>query len=531
MKGVGLWFALLAPLVDARASPTVDLGYTLHQAEVESTTNGAWYLNFTNVRYGTGRRFQPPVSPPVNRTVQTAGAYNIRCPQGEPAWLSMFGQPTGNLTGVPPVTAGDLPPIDPSTHEDCLFLDVFVPEQIFNARRSRNASVIVWIHGGGYVTGWKSIYTPGPGLIETAQKEGRGTIFVSINYRLGLFGFLTDPDSNEVTRNLGLRDQQCALQWVRKYIHLFGGNPNAVTVMGESAGGGSIMYHLTSGNDSSQPSFQRAIIQSPFTINIPSSQQKSTLQKVFQRANVSSLEHLKKLPTKELQIANALIVGNAKPYGTFVFGPVIDEPNFPGYPPVLLEEGHYNHDVSIIAGHNTNEGKMFASPSIHTDKEFTSLIASIFPSISPNALSVISDELYPHDFSGKHGYIDQTGRVASTIQDSLIICNAYFLGEAFRRNNASFKYEFSVPPALHADDLAYTFYAPGTSSSDVNATLAGIMQSYFVRFSTTGNLCSPHQEAAFQADDVIQNFNISTVGPMRDTVSAERCDWWQKAFL
>lgn len=176
--------------------------------------------------------------------------------------------------------------------------------------------------------------------MKTAKSAGHDVIFVSINYRLGLFvsqyglqfillwntnclrrkGFLADPDFNEVACNIGLQDQRFALQWVNKYIHLFGGDPGAVTVMGESAGGGSIMYHLTSGNTSNRPLFQRDIAQSPFTFNIPAVMQRSTLQDVFQRANVTSFEQLKGLSTQELQTANALVVGNAMPYGTFVFG-------------------------------------------------------------------------------------------------------------------------------------------------------------------------------------------------------------------
>ncbi|KAE8361739.1 Alpha/Beta hydrolase protein [Aspergillus caelatus] len=527
MKGLSLGLPLLVPLVNAVVAPTVDLGYTIHQASVESTKDGMRYLNFTNLQYGASRRFQPPIPPPVNRTIQSAGAYNIRCPQGEPAWLSQFGQPVGNLTEVPPVTIADLPAIDPSISEDCLYLDIFVPEAVFQAKEDRKSSVIIWIHGGGYVSGWKSLYGPGLGLMETAKQAGHDVIFVSINYRLGLFGFLADPDSNEVTCNLGLQDQRFALQWVNKNIHLFGGDPSTVTVMGESAGGGSIMYHLTSGNASYRPLFQRAIAQSPFTINIPAAMQRSTLQEVFQRANVTSFEQLKGLPTQALQTANALVVGNAMPYGTFVFGPVSDK-NYLDYPPVLLGEGHYPDDVSVMAGHNTNEGVLFASPFVKSDEDYANLVSSLFPGISPTALSVVTDNLYPGNFSGEYGYADQTGRVASTIGESLISCNQYFLGEAFNRSNTSFRYEFSVPPAIHAVDLSYTFYNPSESVSGLNVTLAKIMQRYFVNFITTGQPYS-HLPRDFLADDMIQNFNISRVGPSKDSVSTKRCDWWQKA--
>ncbi|KAE8313512.1 Alpha/Beta hydrolase protein [Aspergillus transmontanensis] len=527
MKGLSLGLALLAPLANAVAAPAVDLGYTIHQAAVESTKDGMRYLNFTNLQYGTSRRFQPPIPPSVNRTIQTAGAHNIRCPQGEAAWLSLFGQPIGNLTGIPPVTIADLPPIDPSISEDCLYLDLFVPEDVFQAKGDQKSSVVIWIHGGGYVAGWKSQYGPGLGLMETAKKEGRDVIFVSINYRLGLFGFLADPDSSKITRNLGLQDQLFALKWVHKYIHLFGGDTNTITVMGESAGGGSIMYHLTSGNASYAPLFQRAIVQSPFTINIPARMQKSTLQEVYQRANVTSFEELKGLSTQALQTANALVVGNAKPYGTFVFGPVSDK-YYPDYPPVLLNEGHYPDDVSVMAGHNTNEGVLFASPFVKNDEDYANLVTSLFPGISSTALSIITDKLYPSNLSGIYGYVDQTGRLASTIGESLISCNEYFLGEAFARSNTSFRYEFSVPPAIHAVDLSYTFYNPGESTSGVNITLAGIMQRYFANFITTGQPYA-HRPADFLTDDMIQNFNISRVGPMKDSVSTKRCKWWQKA--
>ena len=98
-----------------------------------------------------------------------------------------------------------------------------------------------WIYGGGYTTGSKD-YNPA-GLIERGED---GVIYVSLNYRLGAFGWLAGPTfQSNGTANAGLYDQRLALEWVQQYIHLFGGDPNRVTVFGESAGGGSIMHQIT----------------------------------------------------------------------------------------------------------------------------------------------------------------------------------------------------------------------------------------------------------------------------------------------
>ncbi len=114
------------------------------------------------------------------------------------------------------------------------------------------------------------------------------------------------------------------MQYIQDYIHLFGGNKSAVTVMGQSAGAGSILYHLTSPEVSSLSLFQRAIVQSPYTYFIPTIQQKETLRQVLRASNVSSLVELQSLPTEALQTANGIVVGNSRPYGTFGFGEYYD---------------------------------------------------------------------------------------------------------------------------------------------------------------------------------------------------------------
>jgi carboxylesterase type B len=102
----------------------------------------------------------------------------------------------------------------------------------------------VWIHGGGYVAGSKTNSGDPAGLI---RRSNNGLVFVSINYRLGAFGWLSGNEfhSDGGVPNAALYDQRFALEWVRDHISNFGGDPDRVTVIGESAGGGSIMHQIT----------------------------------------------------------------------------------------------------------------------------------------------------------------------------------------------------------------------------------------------------------------------------------------------
>lgn len=103
--------------------------------------------------------------------------------------------------------------------------------------------MLIWIHGGGYTIGSKDQYGPPAGLLSRASN---GIVFVSLNYRLGAFGFISGPTLQaDGVANAGLLDQRLALQWVQEHISKFGGDPQNVTVMGESAGGGSILHHIT----------------------------------------------------------------------------------------------------------------------------------------------------------------------------------------------------------------------------------------------------------------------------------------------
>ncbi|CAG2118820.1 unnamed protein product, partial [Medioppia subpectinata] len=131
--------------------------------------------------------------------------------------------------------------------EDCLYLNVFVPDS------GANKTVMVWIHGGAFISGQISHYD---GSILAAARD---VIVVTISYRLGVFGFLA-ANGSELPGNYGLHDQVLALHWIRDNIHAFGGNVDNVVLFGESAGAISVGYHLIC--PLSRDLFSRAILES-----------------------------------------------------------------------------------------------------------------------------------------------------------------------------------------------------------------------------------------------------------------------------
>lgn len=154
-------------------------------------------------------------------------------------------------------------PAGPGPHtallsEDCLFLNVWAPVE----RTTKAMPVMVWIYGGGFVNGGTSMYSATDNGTVTAK---RGVVFVTLNYRLGRFGFFAHPALSAESPsgplgNYGYMDQIAALKWVRQNIAAFGGDPANVTIFGESAGGGSVLTLLTS--QAARGLFHKAIVES-----------------------------------------------------------------------------------------------------------------------------------------------------------------------------------------------------------------------------------------------------------------------------
>lgn len=141
--------------------------------------------------------------------------------------------------------------------EDCLNLDVWTPKPALD--KKQKLPVLVWIYGGAYVFGGKTLYFPG-GIIDRASKwNDDGIVFVAMNYRMGALGFAAGKEIADDDVNAGLRDQEQALKWVQEHIEKFGGDLEQVTIVGLSAGGGSVLHHVTAHGGNGPKLFQRAV--------------------------------------------------------------------------------------------------------------------------------------------------------------------------------------------------------------------------------------------------------------------------------
>jgi cholinesterase len=217
-------------------------------------------------------------------------------------------------------------------------------------------------------------------------------------------------------------------------------------------------------------------------------------------------------------------------------GPVLDDDRYTEYPPFLLRQGQFDHSIQVMGGHNSNEGLLFASPFIHNGTQFGSNIALLFPQASRPVLSAIEQSLYPANFDGSFGYVNELGRIARVVADATIICNNYLIQKVFEPPNTSLTYQFSVPPAWHANDLEYTFMDLSKPVSGVNTTLAVIMQRYFASFVTSE---SPNPVIGGSLPEftsgeglTVQNLNSTLVRPVRDaSINASNCDWWQEGYF
>lgn len=270
-------------------------------------------------------RWRDPRPPAAWRDIRDAAAFGPTCPQ-------IARQ--GGGAGVPDEQS-----------EDCLSLNVWRPA---NARR---LPVMVWVHGGGHRRGSGSA-----NLYDGTALARRGVIVVTFNYRLGLLGSFSHPsldaESESASGNWGLADQVAALRWVRSNIEQFGGDPDRVTLFGQSAGAGSILAMLAA--PSAQDLFSAAIISSPVAaaLELDRESKRREVENAVSQLNLTNTEaaSLRSLPASRWVEATAAISG-------LTMGPFTDGSLLPLSPREAFQNG-VSTDAPLLIGSNANDSSV-----------------------------------------------------------------------------------------------------------------------------------------------------------------------------
>lgn len=302
---------------------------------------GAAFLGIPYAAPPVGRlRWAPPQEPQAWLGIRDATYYRPACPQLPSPWLpEMLGRK------------------EMRTSEDCLYLNVFTPR----LRSDASLPVMVWIHGGGNVEGSQEWPPLGPTL------EAHNVVVVTINYRLGVLGYLALPElsaesPDHISGNYGLLDQMAALRWIKHNIRGFGGDPQRVTLFGASSGSLDICDLMAS--PLAQGLFERAIMQSGVCVDGLS----PTLAKAEASgaAFAASVVHEKGPSIEKLRSISADdLVRLAAKADNVDWNPIVDTRVLPEQPLLVFRKGQ-QIKVPVIVGSNLDEVSIFASPLVGT---------------------------------------------------------------------------------------------------------------------------------------------------------------------
>jgi para-nitrobenzyl esterase len=375
-------------------------------------------------------RWQPPEAPAKWSGTRDASAYGPACEQQVSA--------------------------DP-TSEDCLTLNIFAPAK---ATAASNLPVMVWIHGGAFTSGSGRDFD-GSALVQ------HGVVVVTVNYRLGYFGFLAHPalsaiNPHHVSGNFGLLDQQATFAWVRRNIAGFGGDPKRITIFGESAGGQSVIDQLVS--PGAGP-LSGAIAESgSYMTNLPTlAQEEAAGQTIAKSLGCpgAGAGCLYKLSAAALNVLNPLT-------NLTSVSPNVDGVTIPMGPAPAFAAGKFQH-IPVINGSNHDEYRLFVGLTRFTTKappstaqEYFAQIKGQFGALAPKVIA----RYPPKDFEQPdYAY-------AAAITDVAFACNAHLLSAQMARFTTVYEYELRDPNAptatgpvvagfsygsAHSSDLSYLF--------------------------------------------------------------------------
>ena len=379
--------------------------------------------------------------------------------------------------GAPAAAPAAPTPAQPPASEDCLYVNIWTSAASASDRRP----VMVWIYGGGF--------TGGAGSEQRYDGErlaAKGPVVVTLNYRLGQFGFFSHPDlakesGRNASGNYGMMDAIAALQWVKRNINAFGGDPNNVTVFGESAG--AIMTSALVGSPQAKGLFHRVITQSGAWMGLQMARMGTSAAaeqagiKAMADMGVTSLAELRAKSTDEVA------AGIRVPAGLVIDGYLIPEDLS-----VTFAQGRQS-EVDVLAGSNSNEGTFFQFGGPMQAEAFLNQTKQRFGELADGFL-----KLYPagNDAEANTSYLAAYSDETSWNMRQSAVAQA-------RRGKKSYVYYFTRVPrgadgapsprgATHTAEIQYAFNNPtGLNWDDVDRKLADTMSSYWVNFATKGD--------------------------------------------
>lgn len=460
-----------------------------------------------------------------------------------------------------------------SVGEDCLYANVYTPIQPTEIKQTSPLPVMVWIHGGGFVAGNGDSAIYGPRFLVQ-----EGVVVVTFNYRLGPLGFLYLPEKG-IYGNMGLKDQRLLLKWVHENISKFGGDPDNVTIFGESAGASSC--HLQYLCESSRKYFHKAICQSGVSLAVWTEQmaavsKTSNLAKLLGCTGESSDQIYETLMSAS---ADDLIAASEKCvtaqdqaiFRIFAFTPIIepmesDDPFLTENYLDILSKPNMS-EIPLMLGLTNNEAICFIE-NLSTDLYAKDAKMFVPPQLAvpENLLAQVGEEVKRFYFQDRAVSIENLQLLLDFVSDCMFVIPIYVASELHSRYQHSaqqYFYIFSFDGAMnytknmfqmthqldgasHGDELAYTFEDSFFSTEDVDVdsreyNFRKAMCQMWTNFAKCGNPTPKEDQFGIswtpveKIDPDQEKYNVSALElnenlRMMDYPFGQRVDFWKQLF-
>uniref|UniRef100_A0A1A9X418 Carboxylic ester hydrolase n=1 Tax=Glossina brevipalpis TaxID=37001 RepID=A0A1A9X418_9MUSC len=465
--------------------------------------------------------------------------------------------------------------------EDCLFLNVFT-SKIPKGDNNPEMPVMVWLHGGGYSFGSGNTFLYGPDYL-----VAENVVLVTLNYRLGPLGFLTAGPN--APGNQGLKDQLLALKWVRDNIAAFGGDPNQVTVFGESAGGSSVQILMLS--PLSKGLFHRAISESGSALNPWAMGESSALKASRLAANLGYigsnntddiLEFLKRSPAMKL-IEGAPTTLTEEDYRNNIglpFVPVVEgywndgdktvyteSPLITENPIELYRKQKFQKNVPYLTGYNAHEAMLFIRR-LRKNPNLLQIIENDFERMIPKDLNVTTErgrvtrEIRQFYLGNKSVSTDSVDEMIALLTDLMFLQGIRRSARYHARYGSSpvYMYRFAFDGALglykrmlglqrpgvcHGDELGYLFkfgfFNLNLDPNSMEVVVKNRMVRMWTNFAKYGNPTPAHKEdnlintvwLPINPDSVMDNLNFMDISATLDisrNPEFERQQFWDYMY-